>query len=189
MKKNILQTGVMVALCFLMTTNGAVAQPRPFNDEAEVMQLLMSRCKRDYEYIAELVNAAKQIKRLYDIPVQVTLGVVILESNGTQSLLAKEANNLIGATCSFDWEDKPVFYKDHDGMVTCFRVYPRPADSVFGFADFIMSPDRPWYEDARNCNWDATCWIDGLSEYATDKQWPKKVKDTIANYHLDVFDE
>jgi flagellum-specific peptidoglycan hydrolase FlgJ len=187
--KKFMKTNTLVALMGLLSLTSVMAQPSPITTEEEVIELLKQRCNRDASFIQLMVREAGVLKRVYDLPIQVTLAIAIVESKATQSDLALKANNLFGLTCSFDWpDDRPVFYKYHDGQQTCFRVFPSYAESFKGFADFIMSRDRHWYEDARNCSWDADCWIDGLSEYAVDPEWGDKLKAAIRNYRLYVFD-
>ncbi len=188
--KKALKTGTMVALLGLLFLIPSFCAPPPLPCEEEVIEKLMERCQRSAHYVHLMLLEARLLKRIYNIPIQVTMAIAILESDGTRSELAENANNFFGLTCSFDWPDvAPVYYRYHDGQETCFRVFSGISHAFKGFGDFIMSRERPWYEDARNCEDNANCWIDGLSEFAVDTAWCGKVKYVIGEYQLFLLDE
>ena len=201
MKKFIFKICCWVALSGHIFTTNLSAQPMSYNpNEDEVILLLANRCNRSILYMDEIVSTAKALKKKYRIPVQVTIGIMLIESNGTQSELANKAGNLFGLTCSFDW-DGPKFEMPHDQynadgklvtVWTCFRSYTGgPSNSVEDFGKFISNEKRWWFNRAKTCpSFDAECWIDGLSEkYATDPEWGNNIRNAISNYHLKVLDK
>ncbi len=190
----------VLALVGQLTTYKANAQPNAAKmTEDEVVLILAERCDKGVVYIDKFVKMAKRMRAKYNFPVSLTLAIALLESNGTNSELAQKTGNLYGICCSFDWEG-PTYSMPHDQYDdetgkwitawTCFRVYPNgPEESMADFFSFILSEGRPWYSDAWQCNMRVDCWIQGLSEFATDPAWGDKLKEVIERYHLAVFDK
>jgi flagellum-specific peptidoglycan hydrolase FlgJ len=202
MLKDIFKICCLVALVGHFFTSQSLAQPAASGamNEDEVILLLANRCDRSVVYINEIVEAAKLLKRQERIPVQVTLGILLIESNGTQSELADKTGNLFGLTCSFDWEG-PSYQMPHDQydaetgklvtVWTCFRSYTGgPSASVRDFGEFVTHQKRWWFSPAWNCPaFDADCWLDGLRRYATDPNWADNVRNAIQKYQLKVLDK
>ncbi|HRI58791.1 MAG TPA: hypothetical protein PK228_03685, partial [Saprospiraceae bacterium] len=74
------------------------------------------------------------------------------------------------------------------------RQYESPSDAVQDFAAFLKS--RKWFHDAFKCPpSNVECFIKGLSAnwkkhepgYASDPEWPNKVRRVIKTYQLETL--
>ena len=80
----------------------------------------------------------------------------------------------------------------HEGADAPFRKYDSPRAAVRDFKVFLAS--RKWFNDALKCPVnDVDCFLTGLSAnwakkepgYASDPEWPKKVRRVIKTYKLE----
>lgn len=143
--------------------------------------------------IEEFIWEAKKLERDEKVPATVFIGIAILESTGFTSYLYQNAKNPFGMRATSIWKGA-TFVMFHEGADSHFRKYETPREAVRDFASFLRS--RKWFRDALKCQaTDAECFIKGLSAnwkkrepgYASDPEWPNKVRRVIKTYNLDTL--
>lgn len=141
--------------------------------------------------IEEFIYEAKQLEKDEKVPATAFIGIAILESTGFTSYLYQNAKNPFGMRATSIWKG-PTFIMFHEGRDSKFRKYDTPRDAVRDFAVFLNS--RKWFRDAFECEvLDVECFIKGLSPnwkkkepgYASDPEWPNKVRRVIRTYKLE----
>ncbi|MCW5921602.1 MAG: glucosaminidase domain-containing protein [Saprospiraceae bacterium] len=141
--------------------------------------------------IEEFIYEAKQLEKDEKVPATAFIGIAILESTGFTSYLYQNAKNPFGMRATSIWKG-PTFIMFHEGKDSKFRKYDTPRDAVRDFAVFLNS--RKWFRDAFECEvLDVECFIKGLSPnwkkkepgYASDPEWPNKVRRVIRTYKLE----
>lgn len=149
------------------------------------------------EFIAKYKKIAiREMKRAH-IPASIILGQAILESDGGNSKMAREANNLFGIKCGGDWDGAIYHKKDDDRNLagelinSCFRKYDNVEQSFIDHSDFLHLPSKPWYQPLFDLELtDYRGWAYGLLEagYATNPEYPQLLINLIEKYHLTQFD-
>jgi flagellum-specific peptidoglycan hydrolase FlgJ len=143
--------------------------------------------------VAEFIREAKELEVKEGIPATAFIGIAILESTGFTSYLYKNAQNPFGMRATKIWKG-PTFIMFHEGADAPFRKYNSPAESVRDFAHFLRS--RKWFKDALKCKSnDVECFLNGMSAnpkkrepgYASDPEWPNKVRRVIRTYNLELL--
>lgn len=143
--------------------------------------------------VEEFIYEARQLEKDEKVPAKVFIGIAILESTGFTSYLYQNARNPFGMRATSIWKG-PTFVMFHEGRDSKFRKYDSPGGAVRDFAAFLKS--RKWFHDALKCDpSDSECFIKGLSAnwkkkepgYASDPEWPNKVRRVIKTYHLDML--
>lgn len=143
--------------------------------------------------VEEFIFEAKRLEQDEKVPAPVFIGIAILESTGFTSYLYQNARNPFGMRATSIWKG-PTFVMFHEGRDSKFRKYDSPRGAVRDFAAFLKS--RKWFHDALQCApSDVECFIKGLSAnwqkkepgYASDPEWPNKVRRVIRKYHLDMM--
>lgn len=128
------------------------------------------------------------------IPASITLAQAILETNGGQSLLAREANNHFGLKCTSQWKGAN-FYKDDDEfddegnpVLSCFRRYPRPQESYADHSRFLKRPRYAFLGHLPATDYHA--WAAGLDTagYSFAEGYGQKLIDIIERYRLFEYD-
>ncbi|MEZ4961952.1 MAG: glucosaminidase domain-containing protein [Saprospiraceae bacterium] len=197
---------LVAALLGLLTASTTVAQGYMPQSKEEMVEMLAARCGRSPSGIWEIIHAAEEVKKIFGIPVSVTLAILLVESDGTQSDLCRLANNCLGLTESFDHHGGPVYCKKHlvidretgrrDVVEVCFRAYPSIEACLLDFGAFVSSERRWWYADAFRCPmFDPECWLDAMAGddkepgYAADwKNWQENCLNVIRAYNLKLAD-
>lgn len=140
--------------------------------------------------VEEFIREAKSLEKDEGIPATVFIGIAILESTGFTSYLYQEAKNPFGMRATKIWHG-PTFIMFHEGADSPFRKYDSPREAVRDFNKFLES--RKWFQDALKCPVDdVDCFLNGLSAnpakkepgYASDPEWPNKVRRVIKTYKL-----
>ena len=156
-----------------------------------IAQMISDSFGADVALIEEFIIEAKQLERDERIPATAFIGIAILESTGFTSYLYQNAKNPFGMRATSIWKG-PTFIMFHEGADSPFRKYDTPGEAVRDFAVFLNS--RKWFRDALKCkSTDVECFIKGLSAnwkkkepgYASDPEWPNKVRRVIRTYRLE----
>lgn len=143
--------------------------------------------------VQEFIYEAKQLEIDEKVPATAFIAIATLESTGFTSYLYQNARNPFGMRATSIWKG-PTFVMYHEGRDSKFRKYDSPRDAVRDFANFLNS--RKWFQDAMKCPpSDVECFIKGLSAnwkkkepgYASDTEWPNKVRRVIKKYHLEML--
>jgi len=158
-----------------------------------IAQMISDSFGADVALIEEFIIEAKQLERDESIPATAFIGIAILESTGFTSYLYQNAKNPFGMRATSIWKG-PTFVMFHEGADSPFRKYDTPGGAVRDFAVFLNS--RKWFRDALKCkSTDVECFIKGLSAnwkkkepgYASDPEWPNKVRRVIRTYKLELL--
>lgn len=146
-------------------------------------------------YVEQFKVLAMAERERTGIPASITLAQAILETNGGQSLLAREANNHFGTKCSAQWKGKTFFKNDDETDVdgnpveSCFRLYTRPQDSYADHSKFLKRRRYAflWKLDPT----DYHGWATGLDTagYSFAEGYGQKLIDIIDRYHLYLYDD
>lgn len=128
------------------------------------------------------------------IPASITLAQAILETNGGQSLLAREANNHFGTKCNRQWKGKTFFKNDDEkddagnAIESCFRAYTRPQESYADHSRFLKRPRYAFLWKLERSDYHG--WAEGLDTagYSFADGYGQKLIDIIDRYHLYVYD-
>ncbi len=156
-----------------------------------IAQMISDSFGAEVALIEEFIIEAKQLERDERIPATAFIGIAILESTGFTSYLYQNAKNPFGMRATSIWKG-PTFIMFHEGADSPFRKYDTPGEAVRDFAVFLNS--RKWFRDALKCKaTDVECFIKGLSAnwkkkepgYASDPEWPNKVRRVIKTYKLE----
>jgi flagellum-specific peptidoglycan hydrolase FlgJ len=143
--------------------------------------------------VQEFIYEAKQLELDEKVPATVFIAIAILESTGFTSYLYQNARNPFGMRATSIWKGS-TFVMFHEGRDSKFRKYDSPRGAVRDFAKFLKS--RKWFHDALKCPpSDEECFIGGLSAnwkkkepgYASDPEWPNKVRRVIKTYNLEML--
>ena len=140
------------------------------------------------EYINSYKGLAVTEMNRTGIPASITLAQAIIESDGGNSTLARNANNHFGIKCHDDWTGPSVKHTDNSRN-ECFRKYARAEDSFYDHSDFIKSGSR--YSFLFNYNpTDYKAWAHGLKKagYATNPDYANMLIRTIEDNGLAYFD-
>jgi flagellum-specific peptidoglycan hydrolase FlgJ len=156
-----------------------------------IAQMISDSFGAEISLIQEFIYEAKQLETDEKVPATAFIGIAILESTGFTSYLYQNAKNPFGMRATSIWKG-PTFIMFHEGRDSKFRKYDTPRDAVRDFAVFLNS--RKWFRDAFDCKpADVECFIKGLSPnwkkkepgYASDPEWPNKVRRVIRTYKLE----
>ena len=143
--------------------------------------------------VQEFIYEAKQLELDEKVPATLFIAIATLESTGFTSYLYQNARNPFGMRATSIWKGE-TFVMYHEGRDSKFRKYDSPREAVRDFAAFLKS--RKWFHDALKCPpSDVECFIKGLSAnwkkrepgYASDPEWPNKVRRVIKTYNLDMM--
>lgn len=158
-----------------------------------IAQMISDSFGAEVPLIEEFIREAKQLEKDKKVPATAFIGIAILESTGFTSYLYQNAKNPFGMRATSIWKG-PTFVMFHEGRDSKFRKYNSPRDAVQDFAVFLNS--RKWFRDAFRCPpSDVECFIKGLTAnwkkrepgYASDPEWPNKVRRVIKTYKLDTL--
>jgi flagellum-specific peptidoglycan hydrolase FlgJ len=162
--------------------------PATFNS---VAQMVSDSFGAPVELIEEFIREAKALEKDEGIPATAFIGIAILESTGFTSYLYKQALNPFGMRATKIWQG-PTFVMFHEGADSPFRKYDSPRQAVRDFNSFLEK--RRWFNDAIQCPpTDIEYFLSGMSAnktkkepgYASDPEWPNKVRRVIKTYKLD----
>ncbi len=168
--------------------------PAPGLDSAAVRaiaEVISDSFGAQIELIEEFIREAKRLETDEKVPATAFIGIAILESTGFTSYLYQNAKNPFGMRATPPWKGE-TFTMWHEGADSPFRKYETPGEAVRDFAAFLAS--RKWFRDALKCSpTDVDCFIKGLSAnwkkrepgYASDPEWPNKVRRVIKTYKLE----
>ncbi len=196
-----LLTGLLI-LCFsanaqnratsVLVKNNIAAAP----DSAslrDIAQMISDSFGAEIALVEEFIAQAKELEKAEKVPATAFIGIAILESTGFTSYLYQNAKNPFGMRATSIWKG-PTFVMFHEGRDSKFRKYDSPKGAVRDFAKFLRS--RKWFHDALKCPpSDVECFINGLSAnwkkrepgYASDPEWPNKVRRVIRTYRLEAL--
>lgn len=158
-----------------------------------IAQMISDSFGAEVALIEEFIREARQLEKDEKVPATAFIGIAILESTGFTSYLYQNAKNPFGMRATSIWKG-PTFVMYHEGRDSKFRKYTSPRAAVQDFAVFLNS--RKWFRDAFKCQpSDVECFIKGLSAnwkkrepgYASDPEWPNKVRRVIKTYQLDTL--
>ncbi|MBV6440376.1 MAG: hypothetical protein EPGJADBJ_02044 [Saprospiraceae bacterium] len=158
-----------------------------------IAQMISDSFGAEVPLIEEFIREAKQLEKDKKVPATAFIGIAILESTGFTSYLYQNAKNPFGMRATSIWKG-PTFVMFHEGRDSKFRKYDSPRDAVQDFAVFLNS--RKWFRDAFKCQpSDVECFIKGLTAnwkkrepgYASDPEWPNKVRRVIKTYKLEAL--
>jgi flagellum-specific peptidoglycan hydrolase FlgJ len=158
-----------------------------------VAQMISDSFGAEVPLIEEFIYEAKRLEKEKKVPATAFIGIAILESTGFTSYLYQNAKNPFGMRATSIWKG-PTFVMFHEGRDSKFRKYDSPRGAVQDFATFLKS--RKWFHDALKCApTDVECFIKGLSAnwkkkepgYASDPEWPNKVRRVIKTYNLETL--
>lgn len=149
------------------------------------------------EFIERLVPHAKELQEGYGILPSIILGQAILESNWGQSSLASQYNNLFGIKAYGDSNKIKLETQEYINgeWITIqgeFRVYQSWEESMDDHTMlFVNGVD--WnpakYADVLSAaNYEAAAEALQEAGYATDPTYAEKIKNVIATYHLNQYD-
>ena len=186
----------MLILCFtsLYAQNKAVVKPIPIENPVtytSVAKMVSDSFGAPASLVEEFIREAKALEKDEGIPATAFIGIAILESTGFTSFLYKQALNPFGMRATKIWQG-PTFVMFHEGADAPFRRYDSPRQAVRDFNAFLES--RKWFNDALLCSvTDIECFLNGMSAnrlkkepgYASDPEWPNKVRRVIKTYKLD----
>lgn len=136
-------------------------------------------------YINRYLATAKQEARLFNIPVSITLGQGIIESNAGRSKLAKKHNNHFGVKWS--GKGKYAIYAD-DTPRDKFQTYKSAWWSYRAHSKLLTSKRYKHLTKLNRLNYRA--WAYGLKKcgYATEKKYAEILISVIEKYDLWVYD-
>ena len=186
----------MSALTFFVAPANAQEETNTGLDSAalrSVAQMISDSFGADVALIEEFITEAKQLEKDEGVPATAFIGIAILESTGFTSHLYQNAKNPFGMRATAIWKGK-TFVMFHEGADSPFRKYDTSREAVRDFAAFLNS--RKWFQDALKCKAaDVECFIKGLSAnwekkepgYASDPEWPNKVRRVIRTYKLETL--
>lgn len=158
-----------------------------------IAQMISDSFGAEVTLIEEFIREARQLEKDEKVPATAFIGIAILESTGFTSYLYQNAKNPFGMRATSIWKG-PTFVMYHEGRDSKFRKYTSPRAAVQDFAIFLNS--RKWFRDAFKCQpSDVECFIKGLSAnwkkrepgYASDPEWPNKVRRVIKTYQLETL--
>lgn len=158
-----------------------------------VAQMISDSFGAEIPLIEEFIREAKKLEKEKKVPATAFIGIAILESTGFTSYLYQNAKNPFGMRATSIWKG-PTFVMFHEGKDSKFRKYTSPRDAVQDFAVFLNS--RKWFRDAFKCApTDIECFLKGLTAnwkkrepgYASDPEWPNKVRRVIKTYQLETL--
>ncbi len=160
-----------------------------------VAQMVSDSFGAPVSLIEEFIREAKALEKDEGIPATAFIGIAILESTGFTSFLYKQALNPFGMRATKIWQG-PTFTMFPEVADSPFRKYDTPRAAVRDFNRFLES--RKWFTDALKCPVDdIECFLKGMSAnwakkepgYASDPEWPNKVRRVIKTYKLDKLRE
>ncbi len=177
------------------TQKPAQVQPKQLDSMAirAIAQIISDSFGAQVDLIEEFIREAKQLETDEKVPATAFIGIAILESTGFTSYLYQNAKNPFGMRATPPWNGE-TFTMWHEGADSPFRKYDTPSEAVRDFASFLQS--RKWFKDALKCSaTDVECFIKGLSAnwkkrepgYASDPEWPNKVRRVIKTYKLETL--
>lgn len=158
-----------------------------------VARMISDSFGADVALIEEFIMEAKHLEKDEGVPATAFIAIAILESTGFTSYLYQNAKNPFGMRATSIWKGA-TFVMFHEGADSPFRKYETPSEAVRDFAAFLNS--RKWFRDALQCKaTDVECFIKGLSAnwknkepgYASDPEWPNKVRRVIRTYKLETL--
>ncbi len=156
---------------------------------ALVVQFSMGQKTVREEYILIYKDMAISEMKRTGVPASITLAQGILESDGGNSKLAKEANNHFGIKCHADWTGQKI-YHDDDHKGECFRVYDSPEESFRDHSDFLAQRERYAFLFQLEPT-DYKGWSKGLKTagYATARNYDNLLIKIIESHQLYLYDQ
>lgn len=199
----LLRAGLSSLFCFLVITTSFSQKKLPLKSEiaepsisyGAVAQMISDSFGAPVTLIEEFIREAKALEKDEGIPATAFIGIAILESTGFTSFLYKQALNPFGMRATKIWHG-PTFTMFHEGADSPFRKYESPRAAVRDFNHFLES--RKWFLDALKCPpTDIECFLNGMSAnwakkepgYASDPEWPNKVRRVIRTYQLERLND
>jgi flagellum-specific peptidoglycan hydrolase FlgJ len=190
---------VLIAYCFMFTSAGQPTKEvhsvgPELSDSAtirNIAKMVSDSFGAPVKLVEDFIFHARKLEKNEGIPAKAFIGIAILESGGFTSYLYQQARNPFGMRATPPWKG-PTFVMWHEGEDAPFRKYETPGEAVRDFAKFLRS--RKWFKDALKCPvTDTECFIRGMSAnksrkepgYASDPEWPNKVRRVIQKYKLD----
>lgn len=144
------------------------------------------------DFIARLLPVAQECRRLYGVPVSVTLAQAALESSWGRRV---EGNNLFGVKADAAWPGPVVMIDTHEyinGVKTPvldrFRLYKTWDDSVRDHAKFVHDNPRyaPCFREATGEGWARALQV---AHYATDPAYATKLIAIMQGRNMAQYDK
>ncbi|MEY4926101.1 MAG: hypothetical protein RI894_537, partial [Bacteroidota bacterium] len=148
------------------------------------------------QYVEKYKDLAISEMERSGIPASITLAQGIVESNASNSKLAREGNNHFGIKCGNDWTGDNIQVEDDDYdsqgnlLKSCFRKYKRPEESYLDHTDFLMNKQR--YQQLFSlATDDYKGWATGLKSagYATNPKYADILIKTVEENKLTEYDK
>ena len=149
-----------------------------------------------FQYIEKYKELAISEMERSGIPASITLAQGIVESNSSNSKLAREACNHFGIKCGTEWSGETYALEDDDYdsqgnlLKSCFRKYKRPEESYLDHTDYLMGKQR--YQSLFSlATDDYKGWATGLKAagYATNPKYADILIKTVEDNKLTEFDK
>ncbi|MBB2146332.1 LysM peptidoglycan-binding domain-containing protein [Pedobacter sp. LMG 31464] len=133
------------------------------------------------DYIAEHVDYAQKLMRIYQVPASIILGVAIHESAAGKSKIARYLNNHFGVKGP----------NNSNEIRSAYRDYPTVDSSYNHFVSFLR--DRTYYNVlfTKYDQYDYKNWARGIQRggYASSRTWASQVIALIKKYELYKYDD
>ena len=152
-----------------------------------LLPLSAQRLTRE-EYILKYKGLAVETMEKYGIPASIVMAQALLESDGGNSRLAREANNHFGIKCGSSWNGEVISHDD-DARDECFRAYASAEESFADHGRFL--DNSPRYDRLFGLKEDDyRAWAHGLREcgYATNPDYGPILIRIIEDYKLHLLD-
>ena len=147
------------------------------------------------DFLAKITPQAQTVANANGLYPSVIVAQAIIESNWGTSELAMKANNFFGIKATKDWQGATYTVTSNEyvnGKTTQVSSSFRKYDSVqAGLADYATKiKTSPYYLATWRQNAaDGITAAAGLSKWATDPNYTKKVVNDIKNYELSALDD
>lgn len=130
-------------------------------------------------------QTAETERKKFGVPASVLLACAFINSHGGQHVLAKEANNFFGLSCSEDWDGAKAYAENK-----CFRQYKTPWESFRDFGIYLTAQD--WFAALRkSAGKDSQKWALGLSGKGVvlSTKESELLQEVIETYKLARYDQ
>ncbi len=139
-----------------------------------ISQFLFSQNKVTQDYINKNQNMAVEFSKQYSIPVEIILGVAIIESGAGKSKVAKNLNNHFG-----------IVGPNNANFHSKYKQYSNDYNSYKDFCELISS--KKYYSKLKNSK-EYNLWVESIGNngYSGNSRiWKNLLNNTIKKYKLD----
>jgi hypothetical protein len=143
-------------------------------------------------FIERYLPLAREVNRVYGIPVSVCLGQSLLEAKAGNSSLALDARNFFGMKCKEPGEIGHMVWDDED-TASCFRIYEDAKASFMDYGHRVTTNGMYARVQALKTNdeKDPAKWLKAIADsgYASDTSYFQKVSRIIKDQNLTKYDQ